>query len=135
MRNLRQLWRIRQHKGKKGGGGGSANPDEQIVGSIPASGASSLLVGSVSVLDVIGCNRSHGLPFLCMAGPKIVGSQSGIRPRDSLVVDDDVQKSTNQTKQTITDKNKPIYANFSKVVAVLDRQTQLTAQTKLFARK
>ena len=89
------------------GGGGAvaqsverATPGEEILGSITAVAARSLLVG----YSVNGGDRSHGLPALSRVWQHVKWSDVslGTRPRYCLVVDEDVKKPTNQT-----DKQKP----------------------------
>ena len=79
-----------------------ATPGEEVLGSIPAVAARSLLVGSVSVL----CDRLREKtwsPALCRAWQHVKFSDVslGTRLRYSLVVDEDVKKPTKQTLVTI----------------------------------
>ena len=90
-----------------GGGGGAvaqsverATPGEEILGSITAVAARSLLVG----YSVNGGDRSHGLPALSRVWQhvKLSGVSLGTRPRYCLVVDEDVKKPTNQTNKSLS---------------------------------
>ena len=74
-----------------------ATPGEEILGSITAVAARSLLVG----YNVNGGYRSHGLPALSRVRQHVKLSDVSLvtRPRYCLVVDEDVKKPTNQTNK------------------------------------
>ena len=88
--------------GGGGGGGGTifqsvehATPGEEVVGTIPAVAA--YWFGRCQY-NVIGCDRSHGLPALSRVWQHIIFSDVslGTRPRYGLVVDEDVKKTNKQ---------------------------------------
>ena len=78
-------------------------PGEEILGSIPAVAARSLLLGRCQY-NVTVCDRSHGLPALSLVWQheKLSDVNLGTRPRYRLVVDEDVNNLTKPTKPRIS---------------------------------